>query len=128
MPLSNAELKRRLHLAALLVLVLGLTSALLVYVFIDDAPPEPGAYIIVDGMKYPVDPSLSKRYKRDLERFGGKTSVVMDEFSRWLGRLWEGRQLAVTLAFLSVAGSLLLLAFAHWLPHPPGRRRDPPAS
>ncbi len=116
MRLSNAQLKARLNFAALVVLALGLAGALLAYVLVDDAPPETGAYVIVDGLKYPIDATATKRYVRDLERMGGKATVVFDEFGRWFMGLWQGRQLALTLACLGTVGSLALLGFARVLP------------
>ena len=110
--LSNKELKARLKLVAMAVLLLGLASAALIYVFVEEAPPAAIGYIFVDGLKYPIEPGQSKRYVRELERFGGKTSVVFDEFGRWFAGLWEGRQLASTIAVLSIAVSGGLFLFA----------------
>jgi hypothetical protein len=97
-------------IAALVVLVVGFTAALLVYSFADEGETETSSYIVVDGLKYPIDPASSKRYVRDLEMYGGKASVVFDEFNRWFGSLWQGRKLAFTLAWLSalVSGALFL--------------------
>ena len=112
MRLSNAALKSRLTLAALLVLLLGLAGAGLIYAFAEETPPDAIGYIVVDGLKYPIEPGQSKRYVRDLEKFGGKASVLFDELGRWFARLWRGRNLALTIACLSIAtaGGLLLFA------------------
>ncbi len=116
MSLSSAQLKSRLTLAAILVLALGLASALLVYAFAEEAAPEAIGYIVVDGIKYPIEPGQSKRYVRDLERYGGKANVVFDEFGRWFAALWQGKQLGVTVACLSLVIASAMLLFAASLP------------
>lgn len=113
--LSNARLKARLTLAAVLLLVAGLTSGMLIHAFADETPPDAIGYIVVDGMKYPIAPNQSKRYVRDLERFGGKASVVFDEFDRWFAGLWRGKTLGITLG-LSALVSAVLFGFAASLP------------
>jgi hypothetical protein len=113
---SRLPLKVRLYLAALAVLGLGMCVAVVVYTTADDAPEEAIGYIVVDGMKYPVAAGESKRYRRDLEMFGGKASVLFDEFGRWFARLWQGKRLGLTLAALSGIVSLALFLFAYWWP------------
>lgn len=114
--MSNAQLKARLYLACLLVLAAGLCSAALIYAFVGDAPEAGMDYIVVDGTAYPVAPQQTKRYVRTLEQYGGKASVLIDEFNRWFDSLWRGRALALTVASLSTAVAALLFAFACWLP------------
>ena len=116
MSLTNARLKARLTWAAVIILVLGLASAALIYVFVDETPPDAIGYIIVDGLKYPIEPGQSKRYVRELERYGGKASVVFDEFGRWFAGLWQGRKLALTIMVLSIAVSGGLMVLGRALP------------
>ena len=54
----------------------------------------------------------SKPYVRQLERFGGKASVLFDQFNRWFAGLWEGRQLGITVAWITVvvAGGSFIVA------------------
>lgn len=117
--LSNARLKARLTLAAVLLLVAGLTSASLIYAFADEAPPDAIGYIVVDGIKYPIEPDQSKRYVRELERFGGKASVVFDEFDRWFAGLWRGKTLGITIGCLATMVSVVLFLLASSLPLDP---------
>lgn len=117
--LSNARLKARLTLAAVLLLVAGLTSASLIYAFADEAPPDAIGYIVADGIKYPIAPNQSKRYVRDLERFGGKASVLFDEFDRWFAGLWRGKTMGITVGCLAAMVSVVLFAFAASLPPDP---------
>jgi hypothetical protein len=114
--LTNARLKARLNLAAIVVLVLGLGAGILVYATADEAVPEAAGYIVVDGLKYPIAPNQSKRYIRDLERFGGKASVLFDEFDRWFAELWRGKTLGITIGCLSTAVALGVFLFGAALP------------
>ena len=117
MKLGNDQLKKRLNASALAILALGLSVALLVYLVVDEAPPDAVGYVLAaDGTSYPVAPNQSKKYIRDLERFGGKSAVIFDEIDRWFGALWHGKALGVTLAWLSALVALGLFLFARWLP------------
>jgi hypothetical protein len=101
---------------ALAVLGLGMCAALLVYSYADEAPADAIGYIVVDGMKYPIAPGDSRIYQRNLELYGGKASVLFDEFTRWFARLWQGKTLGLTIASLSGVVSLALFLFARVLP------------
>jgi hypothetical protein len=94
--------KTRLRLSALVILALGLASALGLYLAADDAPTS-AALAEMHG---------SKPYVHQLERFGGKAAVLFDEFNRWFAGLWEGRQLGITVAWitLGLAAAILLVA------------------
>ena len=114
--MRNAQLKVRLYLACLLVLAAGLCSAALIYALVDDAPPGGEDYIVVNGVAYPVATQQTKRYVRSLEQYGGKASVLFDEFNRWFAALWRGKTLALTIACLSTVVAAALFLFASWLP------------
>jgi hypothetical protein len=117
MRLRNNQLKRRLYGAALATLALGLAAALLIYLVADEAPPDAVGYVVAaDGTSYPVAPNQSKRYIRDLERFGGKSSVLFDELNRWFASLWRGKSLGITIGWISAIAALALSLFARWLP------------
>ena len=92
----------RLRLSALVILALGLASALGLYLAADDAPAS-AALAEMHG---------SKPYVHQLERFGGKAAVLFDQFNRWFAGLWEGRQLGITVAWitLGLAAAILLVA------------------
>ena len=103
---------RRLYAACLIVLACGLAAGALVYFTAEDSAPPGSSYVVIDGVAYAVEPGASKRYVRDLQRFGGKASVVFDELNRWFGSLWHGTRLGVTLAWLSIAVSAILFYLA----------------
>ncbi len=110
--MSNAELKRRLHLVCLVILVAGVCGAMLIYRFATDVPDDSVGYVVVNGTVYPVAASDSKNYQREVERFGGKAALVFDEFDRWFAQLWSGKALARTVAWISILLSLGIYLFA----------------
>ena len=63
------------------------------------------------------DPEDSKQYLREMEVYGGKANVLVSEFSQWFESLWHGRQLAFTVAGLTVV--LLLCFWIASIPLPP---------
>jgi hypothetical protein len=114
--MNNIRLKARLYRICALILGIGLCSAAVIYVAADEAPQGALNYVMVDGTAYPVAPQYSKRYRRDLEQFGGKASVLFDEFNRWFEALWQGKTLGLTLGWISVVVSFAIFLFARWLP------------
>ena len=117
-PVSGDEailrLSHRLRIVSLVILVAGLLAAVSVYFATAPNPAAEAGYenVVVDGKTYMVPTQWSKEYMRGLERFGGGAAVMFDRFDRWFAGLWQGRRLAVTLAWLSVfiAGAVLLVA------------------
>lgn len=103
----------RLYLIGACILLAGLASAALVYVTANDGERDAVSYEIVGGNVYAVSPEDSKRYLSDVERYGGKAAVLADEFNRWFSSLWHGRQLAYTLAALSMALAVGFFGVAH---------------
>lgn len=82
----------RMRALARWTLLLGLGAAVLLYV-----RAQPAAEALVD------DPMDSKRYLRELAVFGGKANVLATQFRQWFEGLWQGRNLAYTVAALSAA-------------------------
>jgi hypothetical protein len=110
--MSNAELKRRLHRSCLAILAASLCAALLIYLYADAVVDDSLGYVIVNGAVYPSSTRDSKIYRREVQRFGGKAALAIDDFSRWFARLWRGRALAGTVASLGVLLSLGIYLFA----------------
>ncbi|OWT54224.1 hypothetical protein [Candidimonas nitroreducens] len=92
---SRPGLARRFYVAGYVVLACGLLAAALVYTYA------------------PADASYQLPYSRQddaqVERLGGRAAVWVLHFNRWFLGLWHGRQLAWTLAGLSLAIALLCL-------------------
>jgi hypothetical protein len=93
-----------------------LGSATLIYITAENDLRDVLGYEIIDGQAYPIYPENSKMYVHNLQVFGGKASVLMDEFRRWFVGLWHGKSLAFTVAFISVFISILFFFFAKHLP------------
>ena len=104
--------QKPLYLFSALMLLLGLTSAGAIYVVSGDDSDNATGYEIVNGVAYPFASGDSKRYRHDLERYGGKMAVITDEFGNWFSGLWHGKSLAYTVAAVSIAlsGVLFLIA------------------
>jgi len=89
---SNARLVQRIGLA---ILAAGLVAGAGVYV---SATADPEA-----------DAIAQQREMRQVERLGGTATVQAVKFNQWLASMWQGQNLAVTLAVLG-----LILGGAFW--------------
>ena len=104
-----------LRLVAAAILLAGLVSAGAVYLAVKDAPENPWVEEIRN----------SKLYRRDLELYGGKLSIVGSDLSEWFAGLWHGRTLSFTIASLSGFTSVVLFVVAsHLRPAPDSARAD----
>lgn len=108
---SETDLQTRLYMIATVILLVGLGSAALIYLTAGNAAESAALY----------DFEYSKRYIHDLEVYGGKMNVLMDQFLRWFDGLWHGRSLAVTVACISVLTSFVIFFVAY---HAPPVRKD----
>lgn len=102
---------RRLRIAGTLVLVLGLAAAGLV--FLRTAAPDNG-----DIPGY-VPAEDTKVYAMQMERIGGQANVMAYQVTVWFENLWRGRELAYTLAVLSVLAAIACFYLADLLSEPP---------
>jgi hypothetical protein len=110
------DVRTRLYLISAIILVVGLTSAVLIYYSAGNAQTGVLGYEVgSDGTIYPIMPDDSKTYQRSLELYGGKFNVVTDKFRRWFNGLWHGKSLAYTLAFISILASIVLFSIARHL-------------
>ena len=91
-----------LNLISAIILLAGLGSAIWIYQRAGNEPYGSLGYEIVDGAIYPIRPEDSKMYLHNLELYGGKLNVIMDDFRRWFAGLWHGKSLAVIIGFTSV--------------------------
>jgi hypothetical protein len=60
-----------------------------------------------------LDFENSKLYRHNLEVYGGKFSVIMDDLRRWFLGLWQGKSLAVMIACATIMISLRFFYAAH---------------
>src|SRR5215831_17634194 len=102
-----SPMKKRLYAACAVILIAGLACAAWIYSRADDGPDLSGAYqiVVVDGVPRTIAANQSKAYVREVQRFGGKMGLVLDDVGRWWDGLWHGKALALTVASLTVAVS-----------------------
>ena len=86
---------RKMNRISLALLGLGFASAVLIYVFA--SPPVTDAF--------GSDPLNEKRYRRQLRVIGGQANQLSADFIDWFGGLWEGENLAYTVAVLTVVAT-----------------------
>jgi hypothetical protein len=86
------------------ILAAGFAVALVI--FVTASPPEDS----------PEGAEATKQYLRQMEMYGGSANVLATEFREWWGGLWHGRELAYTVAVLSVL--LAGVVFVHLTPLP----------
>jgi hypothetical protein len=92
--------RKRLRRIANAILAAGWASAVTVYFVAGPDSDNPLGY----------DPMQTKTYLHDLELYGGKANVLAAQFREWFTGLWLGRNLAYTIAVLTV---LVVLAIRY---------------
>jgi ABC-type cobalt transport system substrate-binding protein len=102
---KTLPIHRRFDLAGTLILVVGLVIAVVIYVTVADD----GSTAVSQELPH------TRQYEYQLERFGGKAAVLAAEFNQWFESLWHGKQLASTVALLSIAVALGCYLIAHFL-------------
>ncbi|MGC1402352.1 MAG: hypothetical protein WA974_05425 [Thermodesulfobacteriota bacterium] len=112
---KSIDRRTGLNIIGAIILLIGLGSAILIYRTAENVPVGVLGYEGGDGGAYPVMPDDSKKYLRDLELYGGKANVLMDQFRRWFIGLWQGESLAYTIAGITIFISLGVFYVAnHW--------------
>jgi hypothetical protein len=109
--------ERRYRFVTRAILIVGFAAAVVAY-FVAAARPE-----------NPLgDPLESKKYIHDLQLYGGTANVLAAEFREWLGGLWYGRNLAYTIAVLTLilAGIVRFLSIPPLPEEGPEPRKPPP--
>jgi len=104
-----------LNLISVMILLIGLGSAILIYRTVEDTPYGVLGYEEGGGTVYPIMPEDSKQYLRGLELYGGKANVLMDQFRRWFIGLWHGKSLAYTVACITIFISFWVFYVANYL-------------
>ena len=91
------------------ILVLGIATAVVIFLTAQPPPENPLGY----------DPLTTKAYLHDLEVYGGKAGVLSAQFREWFASLWHGKQLAYTVAVITVISAGVFKFFAAPLPPDP---------
>lgn len=99
----KTALKIRLYVMAAIILLLGSSIAAVIYAAAENGSKNMLVYQLEN----------SKMYRHNLEVFGGKYSVIVDEFLRWFDGLWHGKSLAYTVIWITLAVFLALVIAAY---------------
>jgi hypothetical protein len=94
------------HFIAAIVMVAGLGSAVAVYLAAGNAADDSVGYAVESGVIYQVDPNDTRTYRRNLELYGGKANVIVDDLRHFFKGLWHGKPLAFTIACVTVPVTL----------------------
>jgi hypothetical protein len=89
----------RVRLITAAILIVGLGSAIVIYLTAESAGNLPG-----------YDAEDSKQYLRAMELYGGKANLLASELLRCFNGLWHGTRLAFTVACITV-----VVAGVFWL-------------
>lgn len=83
------------------ILLVGFGSAAAIYLTAGEAPADPFAEF-----------EKSKKFAYELERMGGKAALVANDVNRWFAGLWQGENLAFTVAVITmvIAGGYYFIA------------------
>jgi len=103
---ETMNLQTRLYLISAIILLVGLSSSVWIYLTADNDSKSVLGYEIVGGNAYLITPENSKKYIHDLKLVGGNAAVFADEFNRWFIGLWHGKSLAGTIAGIAIFISL----------------------
>jgi len=87
---------KRIHQLTAGLLATGFGAALIIYLSAAPKGANPLGY----------EPEDTKKYLRDLELYGGKVNILATEFMRWWDGLWQGRNLAFTVGWLTAIAAL----------------------
>ncbi len=79
---KNTDPRTIFNFISVIILLVGLGSAILIYRTAENVPVGVLGYEGEDGGAYPVMPDDSKKYLRDMELYGGKANVLMDQSRR----------------------------------------------
>ena len=91
-----------LNLISAIILVVGLGGAAWLYQRAGNGVYGAYGYEVGDGTIYPIMPEDSKMYRHNLEVYGGKLNVMMDDFSHWFSGLWQGKSLAFIIGVTAI--------------------------
>jgi hypothetical protein len=92
----------RLNIAAAFLLLTGMTAAIYIYLTVQD--------VVESDLVSQFE--QSKKYRHELEAYGGKINVLAADFISWFTGLWRGKSLAFTIMVITLAVSGTLFYFA----------------
>ncbi len=105
-----------LYLISGTILVVGLSSAFLIYRASESQPVGVTGSEAGEGGLYELNPEYSKQYLRALELYGGQANVLAYEIREWFVGLWHGKSLAYIVAGVTIVVALGVFSEASRLP------------
>lgn len=114
MNLDILKQRTSLNLIGTIILLVGLASAAWIYQSAGHDLYGEAA----EGSIYLTRPENFKLYRHNLEVYGGKFNVIMDDFWRWFTGLGQGKSLAFIIACLAIVISFGFFYKANYWPHP----------
>jgi hypothetical protein len=118
------NLHTHLYLITAIILLVGLGSAVSIYLTAENASDGVLGYEGIGGNVYPITPEDSKMYRHDMELYGGRANVLADELRRWFIGLWHGQSLAFTVACITIVTSFGFFFVANRLANLKSDARD----
>jgi hypothetical protein len=94
--------EERLRAGTIRILAVGFAAAILIFLIAQEPGGNPLGY----------DPLATKKYVHDLQVYGGTANVLAAQFTDWFVSLWQGKQLALTVAVLTVITVFVFRFFA----------------
>jgi ABC-type phosphate/phosphonate transport system permease subunit len=108
-----------LNFISAIIMVIGLVSAAFIYHnSVVNLPYGDSGYETANGAILAIMPQDSKMYRHNLEVYGGKLNVMMDDFRRWFVGLWQGKSLAFIIACITIIIAFGFFYAANYLPQP----------
>ena len=99
---KTTNLQTRLYLISAIILLVGLSSSIWIYLTAENDSKSVLGYEIAGDNAYLIMPENSKKYVHDLELYGGKANVLANEFMSWFIGLWHGKSLALTVGCITI--------------------------
>ena len=96
---AHTTLQARIKLLASCILFAGVSVSFLIYRNAQDIPPG-------------YDLAVSRKYLTHLELYGGILNVLLTDLTEWFCGLWQGKNLAFTIAYLTIIVSAGLFFIA----------------
>ncbi|HJW30347.1 MAG TPA: hypothetical protein VJ508_14040 [Saprospiraceae bacterium] len=107
--------KTLLYLIPAIILMVGLGSAILIYLTAENDRDSFLVYEATGGYVHPMAHKDSRMHGHDLELYGGKAKVPTHEFMHWFAGLWHGKSLAFTVAGITIYISFGFFFVTHHL-------------
>ena len=116
---ARAPAHVKLKWISIAVLAAGLITGAAIYVI---APQDPDSALhdeVAGAQVYAVAPGQYKFSQSQAMREGGKFAVASSQLDDWFAGLWQGKQLGITLAVLSIAIAGVCTFFSYVLSFQP---------